>query len=91
MTDVVDTEISICSKDLFKHVNDDIAMRQLKEDFIININTSELTDDQVQAFVLPEKYYYGQVLDPRTYQVISRDVIRRRCSPFVVDWPVFDT
>ncbi len=59
LTDVVDTEISICSKDLFKHVNDDIAMRQLKEDFIININTSERTDDQVQAFVLPEKYYYG--------------------------------
>lgn len=42
-------------------------MRQLKEDFIININTSELTDDQVQAFVLPDKFYYGQVLDPRTY------------------------
>jgi hypothetical protein len=45
LTDLVDTEISICSKDLFKHVNDDIAMRQLKEEFLINLNTSELTDD----------------------------------------------
>jgi len=27
LTDVVDTEISVCSKDLFKHINDDIAIR----------------------------------------------------------------
>lgn len=23
--------------------------------------------------------------------MITKDVIRRRCAPFVVDWPVFDT
>ena len=64
-------------------------MRLLKEDFIINLNSSELTDDQVQAIVLPQSTYYGQVLDPRTYEQITRDVIARKCSPFVCDYPVF--
>jgi len=50
-----------------QHLNDDIEMRQLKEDFIINLNMSELTDDQVQAYIIPSGSYYGQVLDPRTY------------------------
>lgn len=34
-------------------------MRQLKEDFIINLNMSELTDDQVQAYIIPLGSYYG--------------------------------
>ena len=89
LIDIVDTEISVCSKELLKHLSDDIEIKQLKEEFIINLNTSELTDDKVQAFILPEQTYYGQVVDPRTYQVISRDVISRRCMPFVVDLPVF--
>jgi len=72
-----------------QHLNDDIEMRQLKEDFIINLNMSELTDDQVQAYIIPSGSYYGQVLDPRTYQVITRDVIARKVLPFAVDWPVF--
>jgi len=74
-TDVVDTEISIVNKELFKHLQEDIELKSLKEEFIINLNTSELTDDKVQAYFLPAKTYFGQVLDPRTYQVITRDVI----------------
>lgn len=45
----------------------------------------------MQAYILPEQTYYGQVQDPRTYQVITRDLISRRVLPFVVDLPVFDT
>lgn len=45
LTDVVDTEIAVCSRALMQHLNDDIEMRQLKEDFIINLNMSELSDD----------------------------------------------
>ena len=54
-----------------------MELKQLKEEFIVNLNQSELTDDKVMAHFLPEKTYYGQVLDPRTYQVITRDVIAR--------------
>jgi len=30
-----------------KHLIDDIEIKQLKEEFIVNLNTSELTDDKV--------------------------------------------
>lgn len=88
--DVVDTEIQICSKELFKHLTDDVEIKQLKEEFIVNLNTSELTDDKVQAYLLPEETYFGQVCNPRTYQAITRDIITRRCAPFVVDLAVFE-
>ena len=58
-TDVVDTEILIVNKELFKHLQEDVELKNLKEEFIINLNTSELTDDKVMAYFLPEKTYYG--------------------------------
>ena len=64
-------------------------MKTLKEDFIVELNTSEITDDLVQAYVLPSNYYFGEVTDPRTYAVITQDIIARKCYPFVVDFPVF--
>jgi translation initiation factor eIF-2B subunit epsilon len=39
---------------------------------------------------LPPSIYYARVNDPRTYQVISQDVIQRKCAPFVVDFTVFN-
>ena len=45
--DLIDTEIAICNKAIFKQINDDIELKTFKEDFIINLNTSELTDDEV--------------------------------------------
>ena len=47
INNVVDTEISICTKALLNHLNEDYEMKSIKEDFIIHINTSELTDDQI--------------------------------------------
>ena len=46
-SDLIDTEISICNKGLFTHINEDIELKTFKEDFIINLISSELTDDQV--------------------------------------------
>ena len=64
-------------------------MKALKEDFILQLNTSEITEDQVQAYILPSNIYFGEITDPRTYQVITQDIIARKCYPFVVDFPVF--
>ena len=64
-------------------------MKQFKEDFTINLNTSELTDDQVQANIISSEYYYGKLNDPRTYQVLTNDIIQRKCHPLVIDFPVF--
>ena len=46
-------------------------MKALKEDFILQLNTSEITEDQVQAYILPSNIYFGEITDPRTYQVIT--------------------
>ena len=88
-SDLIDTEIAICNKALFQQINDDIELKTFKEDFIINLNTSELTDNEVQAYILPSGYYYGRLNDPRTYQVLTQDIIQRKCHPFVIDFPVF--
>jgi len=45
--DLVDTEMMICSKGLFQHLADDFEMKNIKEDFTIHLNSSELTDDQI--------------------------------------------
>lgn len=87
--DLIDTEIAICHKTVFTHIQEDIELKQFKEDFIINLLTSELTDDQVQGYILPSEAYYGKLNDPRTYQVLTQDVIQRKSAPFVVEFPVF--
>ena len=38
---------------------------------------------------MPEEAYYGKLNDPRTYQVLTRDIIQRKSAPFVIDFPVF--
>ena len=65
--DLIDTEIAVCHKSIFSHIQEDIELKEFKEDFIINLLTSELTDDQVQGYILPEEAYYGKLNDPRTY------------------------
>lgn len=58
-TEVVDTEICIMNKELLRHLTEDIEIKQLKEEFITNLNMSELTDDKVKAYFLPEETYFG--------------------------------
>jgi len=82
---LIDTEISICTKDLLNHMTDDHTQDTIKEEFINYINASEIIDDKIMSYVLPNNVYYGRVWDPRTYQAITRDVIARKCSPMVLD------
>lgn len=88
-SDLIDTEIAVCSKGLMQHLTEDFQMSSLKEDFTINLITNELSDDQIMAYILPKNAYFGRVMNPRTYQVISRDIVLRKASPFTVDYPVF--
>jgi hypothetical protein len=87
---LVDTEIVMCSKIVLTQLIEDPGMDNIKEDFIFQLNASQVTADRVQAHILKDKHYYGRLNDPRTYQVISNDIIRRKCAPIVVDSPVFN-
>ena len=46
-SDVIDTEISICSKGLLTHLAEDFEMKNLRGDFIVSIQESEITEDQI--------------------------------------------
>jgi NDP-sugar pyrophosphorylase family protein len=88
---VIDMEICIITKGLFTHLTEDPSLENLKEEFISNLNSSEITNDKVQACILSdslygnENHYYGRINDPRTYQAITHDVIVRKCTPITAD------
>jgi len=44
-SDLVDTEITICSKALFTHLADDPELKSFKDDFVVQLVSSELTED----------------------------------------------
>jgi len=44
-SDLVDTEITICSKPLFTHLADDPELKNFKDDFVEQLVSSELTED----------------------------------------------
>jgi hypothetical protein len=46
-SDLVDTEISVCSKAIFTHLADDPELKSFKDDFVVQLVSSELTDDQI--------------------------------------------
>jgi len=87
---LVDTEIVMCSKIVLTQLMEDPGMENIKEDFIFDLNSSQVAADRVQGHILKDNPYYGRLNDPRTYQVISNDIIRRKCAPIVVDSPVFN-
>ena len=72
-------------------MTEDPSLDNLREEFISNLNQSEITNDKVQACILSDsiygnsKHYYGRINDPRTYQAITHDIIVRKCTPITAD------
>ena len=66
-------------------MTDDHTQDAIKEEFINYINASDIIDDKIMSYVLPNNFYYGREWCPRTYQAITRDVISRKNSPMVLD------
>ena len=69
--DLIDSQIAICSKSIFTHLSADYTIKTLAGEFIEQLNTSEITEDQVQAYILPSNFYFAEIADPRTYGVIT--------------------
>jgi translation initiation factor eIF-2B subunit epsilon len=83
--DLVDAEISICSRDVMNFFTDNFDCPDLYDDYINEVQSNEIIDDRIMAYQLDGGAYYARVLDPRTYGAISQDILSRHLHPFVVD------
>ena len=84
--DLVDCDIAICSTDLLDIFTDNFDKADLRDEFINWMQESEVLEDRTRAFeVMEQNAYYGRIFNPRTYAVVSNDVICRRAYPLVLD------
>jgi translation initiation factor eIF-2B subunit epsilon len=81
----VDTEISVCSKDVLNRFTENFDYNDLYDNFINSLQASEITDDRIIAFELDSTCYYARVTDPRTYAAITQDILSRYAHPMVID------
>jgi len=89
--DLIDCEIAICSLDLLDIFTDNFDKANLKDGFINWMQESEVLEDRTRAFeVMDQNAYFGRIFNPRTYAVVSNDVICRRVYPLVIDKMAID-
>ena len=69
--DLVDAEVSICSRHVLNYFTDNYDYQELYDDFINQIQSSEIIDDRIMAYELDSGSYYARVLDHRTYGAIT--------------------
>ena len=81
--DLVDAEISICSKDVLNTFTDNFDYASLYDEFINQIQASEITDDRILSYEIDG--YYARIFDPRTYGAVTQDILSRCLHPLVVD------
>lgn len=83
--DLVDAEISICSRDVLNFFTDNFDCAALYDDYINEIQSKEIIDDRIMAYEIDGGAYYARMLDPRTYGEITQDILSRHLHPLVVD------
>lgn len=89
--DLVDCEIAICTLDILETFTDNFDKESLKDGFINWQQENEVIEDRVRAFiVMSQDAYFGRIFNPRTYAVVSNDIICRRAYPLVIDKKAVD-
>ena len=82
--DLVDTGIDLCSPEVLVQVSDNYDYQHLRTDYLAN----ELVNLELGfRFYIHElrNGYAARISDPRTYDLISRDVVRRWVYPLAPD------
>lgn len=82
---MVDSEIAICSRDVLNFFTDNFDCPDLYDDYINEVQSSEIIDDRILSYEMDPSSYYARVLDPRTYGAITQDILSRYLHPMVVD------
>lgn len=68
---------------MLNYFTDNFDYSDLNDDFINQIQSSEIIDDRIMAFEI--NGYYGRILDPRTYGAITQDILSRYLHPLTID------
>jgi hypothetical protein len=79
----VDSEVSICSREVLNYFTDNFDYTSLYDDFINQIQSSEIIDDRIIAYEVDG--YYARIFDPRTYGEVTQDILSRYLHPLVID------
>ena len=61
--------------------------KDFRDDFIKGLLTSDIHDEKIFSYILKDNEYANKVSDPRTYGVITREVISRWVYPIVLNVP----
>ncbi len=74
--DLIDTEISICTVEVFDHFKDNHDKTLFKDDYIQWMQNTEIIEDRVRAFEVQQQgAYAARIANPRMYGAISRDIL----------------
>jgi hypothetical protein len=68
--DLVDAEVSVCSRDVLNYFTDNFDYSTLSDDFVNQIQSSEIIDDRIMAYEI-QGGYFARILDPRTYGEVT--------------------
>mmetsp|Transcript_1218 Transcript_1218/g.1986 ORF Transcript_1218/g.1986 Transcript_1218/m.1986 type:complete len:748 (-) Transcript_1218:122-2365(-) len=83
-TDLLDCQIDICSPELLLQFSDNFDYQDIRKHFIKNEVVNWELGEHIYTYVI-QKEYAAQVLDPRTYHAICRDIVRRWVHPLTPD------
>ncbi|BDA43794.1 Translation initiation factor eIF-2B subunit epsilon [Coccomyxa sp. Obi] len=83
-TDLADTYIYICAPEVLMLFSDNFDFQNVRKDFVTGVLSEEELGQQLHVHEL-HRDYAACVLNARSYDAISRDVLQRWTFPFVPD------
>lgn len=91
-SDLIDTEVAICSKEILDHFNDNFDKNSLKDGFINWLYESEIIEDRVRAYEVKQQgAYMARIGDLRLYGQVTHDILSRKVYPFAIDTAAIDS
>ena len=88
--DLMDCNVDVCSIEMIARVADEYDYKDLRKDFIRQEVQNKELGHKIYGHIV-ENEYAARVHDPRTYDAVCRDVIRRWAYPMVPDNNLYGT
>jgi len=90
--DLMDCHICVCSPEVLEHFKEEFDYQNIREDFLKGVlqdlMEDNLHDYKIHAHVLDSEYA-ARITDLRTYDAVSKDIVRRWAYPIVPENNLF--